>query len=176
MLSILRQRRSIRRFQSRPVEREKVDALLEAALRSPSSRNLDPWEFLVIDDPDLLERAGRAKAHGSTFVGGAPLAIVVIADPERCDVWVEDCSIAAIILQLTAESLGLGSCWAQIRLRPHDDDTTAEDYLKDLLDLPKGHTVEAIIGIGYPDEQKQGHPTESLKYEKVHWNRYGAGR
>lgn len=176
MLPLLRKRRSIRRFKSRPVEQDKIDALLEAALRSPSSRNLDPWEFVVIDDPELLQRVGQAKAHGSTFVAGAPLAVVVVADPERCDVWIEDCSIAAIILQLTAESLGLGSCWAQIRLRPHDADTSAEDYLRDLLGLPMGYKVEALIGIGYPDEVKEGHPSESLHYDKLHWNRYAEGR
>ncbi|MFO7983741.1 MAG: nitroreductase family protein [Desulfuromonadales bacterium] len=175
MLSLLQNRRSIRRFKPRPVEQDKIDALLEAVLRSPSSRNLDPWEFVVIDKPDLLKQLGRAKAHGSTFLSDAPLAVAVLADPERCDVWVEDCSIAAIILQLMAQSLGLGSCWAQIRLRPHDENTSAEDFVKDLLQLPKDYKVEAVIGIGYPDEEKEGHPAESLKYDKVHWNRYGDG-
>jgi len=173
MLSLLRDRRSIRRFKSRPVEQKKIDALLEGVLRSPSSRSRDPWEFVVIDDPQLLMRVGKAKEHGSTFVGGAPLAVVVMADPDRCDVWIEDCSIASILLQLMAQSLGLGSCWAQIRLRSHDANTSAEDYLKDLLRLPKEYKVESVIGIGYPDEEKQGHPVESLKYDKVHWNGYG---
>ncbi|NIQ97875.1 MAG: NAD(P)H-dependent dehydrogenase/reductase [Desulfuromonadales bacterium] len=176
MLSLLQKRRSIRRFKSRPIEQEKVEALIEALLRSPSSRNLDPWEFVVIDDQEMLQKVGQAKEHGSNFIAGAPLAIAVIADPQRCDVWIEDCSIAAIILQLMAESLGLGSCWAQIRLRPHDAHTSAEDYLKELLDLPRGCKVEAVIGIGYPDEQKAGHPVESLQRDKVHWNRYGAER
>lgn len=172
MLDLLRKRRSIRQFEDRPVEKEKVDQLLEAVLRSPSSRGRNPWEFVVITDADLRARTARAKEHGSGFLAEAPLSVAIVADPGKCDVWVEDCSIAAIILQLTAESLGLSSCWAQIRLRQHNDSLSAEDYLKDLLNLPSHYTVEAVIGIGYPAEAKPGHPLQALDWDKIHINRF----
>jgi len=174
MLDILRKRRSVRKFQSRAVEPEKVELLVEAALRAPSSRGRDPWEFIVVTDPALLGKIAQAKAHGSAFLGKAPLAIVVAADPGKCDVWVEDCSIAAILMQLTATSLGLGSCWVQIRLRPHDSSQSAEDYLKKLLGLPEQLVVDCVVGIGYPAEEPPGHPVESLHYGQVHNNIYGA--
>lgn len=174
MLEILRQRRSVRQFAERAVEQEKRDDLIEAALRAPSSRGRSPWEFIVVTDSGLLQKLGSAKEHGSAFLAKAPLAIVVAADPERCDVWVEDCAIAAIILQLTAESLGLKSCWAQIRKRPYDEQTSAEDYLKNLLGLPENHVIDCVIGIGYPAEEKAGHPRSSLCDGQVHNNRYGA--
>jgi nitroreductase len=176
MLELLHRRRSIRRFQPRPVEAEKVDQLIEAMLRAPSSRGRSPWEFVVVTDADQLQALGRAKQHGAEFLAAAPLAIVIAADPERCDVWIEDCAVAAIILQLTAAALDLGSCWAQIRLRPHGDGRSAEAYVREVVGLPSRLAVVCIIGIGYPAETKHGHPRSSLPFHQVHSQRYGTGR
>jgi nitroreductase len=99
----------------------------------------------------------------------APLAIVVCSDPGKCDVWVEDCSIAALIIHLVATDLGLGSCWIQIRLRDHDSKISAEEYVKQQLRLKENLTVEAIIAIGYPKEEKPGHPLASLPFDKVRY-------
>ena len=123
-------------------------------------------------DPVIIKQLGPAKTHGSAFLSGAPLAIVVAADTNKSDVWTEDCSIAAFSIQLAAEELGLGSCWVQIRLRPHDDHSSANDYLKSLLGLPESYAVECIIGIGYPGEVKQGHSLDSLPFNQVHKNRF----
>jgi len=171
---LLQKRRSIRIFSSRQVEREKRDLLLEAGLRAPSSRGRMPWEFVVVDDPALLQQLGAAKQHGSAFLASAPLAIVVVADPDKCDVWIEDVSLAAILIQLAATALGLGSCWAQIRLREHDAaGGSANDFVVDLLGLPETYQVGSIIGIGYPGEEKPGHSRESLAWDKLHAGKYG---
>ena len=108
MLDILRERRSIRRYTDREIETEKIELIKEAALRSPSSRGLNPWRFLFVTDRALLAELSRAKESGSSFLKGASLCVVVCAAQGESDVWVEDCSIAAIILQLTGQSLGLG--------------------------------------------------------------------
>jgi nitroreductase len=176
MLDLLQQRRSIRQFQPRPVEPGQIDLLVEAMLRAPSSRGRNPWEFVVVTDPGKLQALSRAKPHGAEFLAGAPLAIVIAADPQRCDVWVEDCAIAAIILQLTAVSLGLGSCWAQMRLRPHGDGRTAEAYVREVVGLPEQLAVDCIIGIGYPAEAKPGHPRGSLLFNQVHHEQFGGRR
>ena len=173
VMSLIQKRRSIRKFKTNPVEPEKVDTLVEAALRAPSSRGLQPWEFVVVTDKDLLERLSRARPHGSAFLGNAPLGIVVYADPTTADTWVEDTSIAATYIQLAAESLGLGSCWIQIRNRMHDETLTAEDYIVEILQIPKGRKVEAIIAVGYPDEEKPPHKKEDLPFEKLHLNSFG---
>ena len=106
-LSLVQKRRSIRQYLEKPVEKEKIELLIEAALRSPSSRGFNPWEFIVLTDRDLLAKLSKAKPHGASFLKNAPLGIVVCADPEKCDVWVEDASIASIFLHLAAESLEL---------------------------------------------------------------------
>ena len=173
ILPLIQKRRSIRKYQKRKIEPDKIQTLIEAALRSPSSMGYNPWEFVVVDDPELLDKLSKAKPQGSAFIKHAPLGIVVCADPERSSVWVEDASIACIFIQLTAESLGLGSCWIQIRDRMHDQKTSAEAYIAEVLSIPKKLKVEAMIAIGYPDEQKAPRPKEDLQYGKVHQNLHG---
>ncbi len=173
MIELVRKRRSIRSFTAEPVARQSLDLLVETLLRAPSSRNINPWEFVVVDDRDLLKRLSSAKAHGSTFLKGAPLGIVVCADSTKSDVWVEDCSIASILVQMMAESLGLGSCWIQIRQRPHDAATTAEGYIRGLLGLPEHIKVESIIAIGHPNERRTPLGADELQYDKVRHNGYG---
>ena len=109
MLDILRKRRSIRRFKDKEIEKELIEQLMEAALRSPTSRGINPWRFLFVTDRALLEELSQAKESGSSFLKGARLGVVIIAMEGESDVWVEDCSIASIILQLTGQSLGLGA-------------------------------------------------------------------
>lgn len=173
IMDLLRTRRSIRKFSDRAIENEKLDLLIEAALRSPSAVNRNPWEFVVVADREKLRQLSTAKENGSSFVKDAALAIVVCAHPDRSDVWVEDASIAALLIHLTATDLGLGSCWVQLRLRRTDDDRSSEEYVSELLGLEKGMAVEALVAIGYPAEVKPCHPTPSLPYNRVHFNEYG---
>ena len=120
-----------------------------------------------MDDPALIDQLATAKTHGSGFLKGAPLAIAVCADGSKSDVWVEDCAIAAIIIQMT----GLGSCWAQIRNRQHDDEQSAETYLQELLGLPEKIKVACILGIGHPAEEKNPVPADKLQRSKIKDNR-----
>ncbi|HHV71635.1 MAG TPA: hypothetical protein GXX38_03355 [Clostridia bacterium] len=172
MLELLLKRRSIRRFKDTSLPADKIEQLLKAALLSPSSRNICPWEFIVVDDKELLKKLSQAKEHSASFLAGAPLGIVVIADQNKSDVWVEDCSIVSIIIQLMAESLGLGSCWIQIRNRMYSSAKTAEEYIRELLNIPANYGVESIIALGYPDEKKEPHREEDLQFNKVYLNGY----
>lgn len=173
LIDLLRARRSIRRFTEQPVEQEKINLLLEAALRSPSSKGNNPWEFIVVTDRECLDKLAVAKAHGAGFLQGAPLAIVICADPAKSDVWVEDAAIATTLVHLQATDLGLGSCWVQIRLRQREDGTSSQTFLADLLGLPDGLMVLAIVGIGYPAAPKSGHPASSLCCNQVSYQRFG---
>src|SRR3989304_1257735 len=117
MIDLLRKRRSIRVYEDRKIEFEKIEILKEALVRSPSSRSINPWEFIFVDEKELLQKLSQAKEHGSEFLEDAAVGIVVCGDEKRSDVWVEDCSIASILVQMVAQSIGLGSCWIQIRNR-----------------------------------------------------------
>ena len=172
-IDLLRNRRSIRAFQDRAVESEIIDSLCEAVLRAPSSRGIDPWEFVFVTDPQTIAQLSKAKPHGAAFLAKAPLAVVVCADPEKSDVWVEDASIATLIVHLAATDLGLGSCWIQIRQRPHDETQSAGQYISELLGIPAHLEVEAMVAVGYPAETKRPHAAASLARDKVSFERYG---
>jgi nitroreductase len=167
MLTILRTRRSIRKYCDKAIEAEKIEVLKEAVLRSPSSRNINPWKFIFIQDKHLLAKLSLAKAHGSSFLKHAALVIVITADAAKSDVWIEDCSIAGIVLQLTAQSLDLGSCWIQIRERMYNQHKSSEEYVREILQLPLNLKVESMISIGYPAEKKELLTKESLDYDKI---------
>jgi nitroreductase len=166
LLETLRKRRSIRRYKYQPIAPETLDVLKEALLRSPSSREIRPWSFVLVQDRALLEELSRAKPHGAGFLKGAALGIVVCGDSTQSDVWVEDCAIAALIAHLTAASMGLGSCWIQIRQRHHDDRLTAEQYVQGLLSLPEHVRVLSIIAVGHAAEDLPGVPFADLPTDR----------
>jgi nitroreductase len=169
---LLRSRRSIRKFENREIEKDKIDTILKSAVLSPSSRGRRPWEFIAVTDKDALQKLSVCREHGSQFLAGAALGIVVAANSEDCDVWIEDASIAAVIIQLSAKSLGLGSCWIQVRERLHSDGRKAGDYVKEVLGIPAKYSVECIIAIGYPAENKKPYEESDMPQGKVHYNRF----
>jgi len=171
---IIRNRRSVRSFMDKKIENEKIEALAEAALRSPSSRSLNPWEFIFITDKNTLQKLSDTKPHGASFLKSAPLGIAVIADPEKCDVWIEDCSIASIYIQLAAEALGLKSCWCQIRKRQDKNGDEAENYVKKILNIPEKYKVLSVIAAGYPSSEPEGHDSSYVKSQmnKIHYNNF----
>lgn len=172
-LELAKKRRSIRKYTDKQVEAEKIDAIVEAVLRAPTSRGRNSWEFVVVTDSGLLDALSRSRPHGTAHLKNAVLGIVVLANPQICDVWIEDASIASIYIHLAATALGLGSCWIQIREREHDDTQTAEAYVAKHLNLPAHIKVESIVAIGYPAEGKPARPKEGLPYDKVSLNNYG---
>ena len=171
MLNILYSRHSTRKFLERRVEEEKIKDLLSAALLAPSSRGNRPWEFIVVDDPALLEILSKSK-QGASVLKNAPLAIIVAGDPTKSDVWVEDCSIASILLQLEAEALGLGSCWVQIRNRKFNEQITANEYVHQHFNVPERLEVLSVVAIGYKTVEKPPYTENDLSWEKVFHNGY----
>ena len=172
MIELLKARRSIRSYTDRRIEPEKIEILKEAVLRAPSSRNIDPWEFIFVDDREILKKLASCKPHGAKFMEQAALGIVICADGQASDVWIEDCAIASILVQMTAQSLGLGSCWIQIRNRMFDGQTSSEAYIRNLLNMADHVNVESIVAIGYPAETREPLPREDLKDEKIRINGY----
>jgi nitroreductase len=173
LLDLLRNRRSTRIYKETGISPELVELLMRAALMSPSSKRSNPWQFILVDDSDKLKALSECKKNGSQFLAKAALSIVVIADPERSDVWVEDAAIASVVLQLEAEDLGLGSCWVQIRCRQTESGEDAEAYVRRLLDIPESFRVLSILGIGVKDEVRKPFDESRMQWEKVHLNAFG---
>lgn len=172
MIELLRNRRSVRNFTQQSVEAEKIELLSEAVLRSPSSKNRTPWEFVVVDDLEKIEKLAEAKSHGASFAKKAPLIFVILGDTEKSDMCIEDCSIAATTLHYFAETLGLGSCWIQLRDRERSDNSSSEDYVRGLFNIPDNFLVLAMVAVGYPAEKPAPHTADHIDKSKIHYNKF----
>lgn len=172
-LELLKRRRSTRVFTGEPVNEDDVCKLMKAALMSPSGHRINPWDFILVDDKEMLKALSSSKEHGAALLEGAAMAVVVIADTEKTDVWIEDCSIATIIMQLAAEELGLGTCWVQIRRRSDADGNSAEDNVRTLLGIPQKYAVLSIVAIGYKAREAKPFDEEKIEWEKIHIGCFG---
>ena len=158
-------RRSIREFEARPVEREKLQTLLEAGMAGPSGQNAQPWAFVVIDEPGCLE-ALRARLGKPS---DAPAAIVVCGQPvdeagQRY--WTLDCAAATENILLAAVELGLGTCWIGIYPKPD-----AIAVVTEALALPQGVTPLSLINVGYSTEDRP--PRTQYDPARVSWQAWG---
>lgn len=168
LLEVMKNRRSIRKYTKESIGEEKLLKILQAGMLSASSRNRRPWDFIVVEEKETLEKMSKARAAGAKMLEGAACAIVVTADPEVTDVWTEDCSIALANMHLMASSLGVGSCWIQGRLREAENGQSTEEYLRSLLRFPENYKLEAILSLGMPAEELTPHRLEELPTEKIH--------
>ena len=159
MENILKNRRSIRKFQPRQVTDQDLDAVLEAGLYAPSGMNTQNTVLVAVRDPEVRNQLSRmnAKVLGSSAdpFYGAPCVVVVLADPERYT-WLEDGSLVMGNLMNAAYAQGLGSCWIH-RAQPMFDSPEGKDLLRQwgLSENLKG--VGNCI-LGYPDETPEAKP------------------
>jgi nitroreductase len=166
-------RRSTRKFTKQQISPEKVQKVLQAALLAPTSKNCKSWEFVAVEDRQMLKQLSACKDVGSAFLEGCALAVVVAGDREMTDAWIEDASVAAICMQLQAEALGLGSCWCHVRNR-FCGETESEQYVRDLLEIPDRFGVLCIIGLGVKERERTPNDLSELAWEKVHTGSFPA--
>ena len=146
-IDIARSRHSSRLFTSEPLLPREMELIMEAGDLAPSSRSRRPVRLIPVVDEGLIRRLAMCKDSGTRALETATFAVIVAADPEVSDVWIEDCSIATIMMQMEAEDLGIGSCWIQIRLRKVGD-TDSEDFVIKEAGLDPRLKVLSIIAFG----------------------------
>lgn len=169
-LSLIHDRTSIREYTTEKVEAHQVELLLRAAMAAPSSRNVQPWRFFVIEEPALLKQLSQ-QLPTAGMAGNAPVAIVVCADttsgnpnPEQRQNWIMDCSAATQNILLAAHGLGLGAVWTGVF--PYQ---ARIQVVSQLLELP-GHLVPlSLIPIGHPAQENQ--PKQKWDPGKVVWKK-----
>jgi nitroreductase len=164
-LQAIKTRRSIRKFLDKPVPKEMVRELLEAAMFAPSAGNEQPWQFIVIDNRALLDAIPRICATAS-MCRQSSTTIVVCADSTLMkypDFWVQDCSAAVQNILLAAHALGLGAVWAGVY--PLKDRVTA---FQKHFGLPEEITPFALVAIGYPAETPAN--PKRVKEDRIHYN------
>ena len=172
LLDLLLKRRSVRQYTGEQIPKEKLEKILQAGLLAASGRSRQPWEFVVVQKKETLQKLSQCRIGAAKMLENAGCAIVVFSDPEKTDVWTEDCSIAMSNMHLMADALGLGSCWIQGRCRETAEGQSTEEFCRELLGVPENFALEAILSIGVPAERPQGYTVEDLKEEKIHWEKF----
>ncbi len=172
LLETLYNRRSVRQYSDADITKEQLDAVLSAGLLAASGKNIKPWELIVVRDREMLKKLAGTRAAGAQMLTGANCAVVVVGDEEKSDVWTEDCSIVMANMHLMADSLGLGSCWIQGRLREAADGRTTESLVQELLGIPANYRLEAILSLGVPVRKPTAHTAAELKLEKIHYEKF----
>ena len=170
--NLIATRRSMRKFTEEKLTEEQKKTILRAALISPTAKNNRGWEFVAIDDPAVLEALSKSREMGSGFLAEAVFAVVVLGDPTKTDCWVEDCSIAAIDMQLQAEDLGLGSCWCHMRGRANAEGKTTKQTLMELLGIPEQYEPLCIVGVGHKNMDRKPYEDDKIEWTKVHWGKF----
>lgn len=168
MYETLKNRRSIRKYQSRQVSDELLDAVLEAGVYAPSAMNNQKTVLVAVRDKKTRDQLSRMNAavmgaDRDPFYG-APCVIVVLADPEKAT-WLEDGSLVMGNLMNAASALGLGSCWIH-RAQPMFDSPQGKELLKKW-GLPQTMKGVANCILGYPDEQPAPKPRAEGRIRKV---------
>jgi len=175
---LIESRRSIRKYLPEPVEREKIEACLEAARLAPSAQNSQSWRFIVIDDPEVKARFAEKAFSGiyapTRFAAEAPVLVLILAKADfvahlvgqtiqSIPFYALDVGIAGEHLVLQAEELGLGTCWIG-----WFDVKKARRFFK----IPRLYRLVSLISIGYaarrPPNERVRKPIETIAW----WNRF----
>lgn len=168
VIETIYKRRSIRNYLDKNVEKDNLITLLKAATAAPSAANCQPWEFIVIDESEILSKL-REKFVFARY--NAPAAIVVCGNMKLSfkglaqEMWVQDCSAAIENILIAATSIGLGTVW--IGIYPHRSNI---EQLKSILNIPEYVTPLGIVYVGYPAEEKEARTRYDEK--RVYWQEY----
>lgn len=161
-------RTSIRDYEERKVEKDKIEKMLRAAMAAPTAMNKQPWHFVVVDKRDVLDALAKVNPYAK-MLKKAPLAIVVCGDTDKMiegggrDFWIQDASAATENLLLAAHAMGLGAVWTGAY--PSEERCKG---ISGVLSLSDNLIPLNMIVIGYPAENPQ--PKEKFKEENISYN------
>lgn len=171
VLEAIKGRRSVRTFKRETVSPEILEKLIDAARWAPSAGNIQPWEFIIVRKPKIKRRLVEA-ALGQTFIEEAPVVIVVCANEVRSSqgyrvrgktlYCIQDTAAAIQNINLTAYSLGLGTCWVG---------AFKEEEAREILKIPRGMRPVAIMAVGYPAEVPTA-PSRKSTSQIVHYETF----
>ena len=154
---------SIRRFQDRHVEQDKIDGILRAAMAAPSAGNQQPWEFYIVTDPAMLDKLSKVSPYAGC-TKDAPIAIVsayrtALWAPEYAQI---DMSIAMDNLWLACAEQGLGGVW--LGIAPVEERMKA---VEEIVGMPEGQRAFAVFPLGYPAEKRD--QQDRWDPERIHY-------
>ena len=171
-IEVVQARRSLRSYLDKPVEREKLEYILEAARLAPSWKNMQCWRFIVVEDAagrKALAESMEETNPGRKALMGAPIVIVLCALPSESEVWegkdnmMLDAGLAMEHLILAATEQGLGTCWQGL---------FTENIVRLALNIPDDVRVVAMSPLGYAAEERRPRPRKAIA-DIVYYEKYG---
>lgn len=163
---VIQLRRSVRKFETTPVEREKVEEMLRAAMQAPSAHNQQPWEFLVVEDQKKRKELSQVHQFAAPLEG-APVGIVVLVNRKRLTAepfWQQDIAAAVQNMMLQAVDLGLGTVWMGIA--PIEENMAK---VKEICQLPDEVEAFGLFAVGYSDRNRL---KDRFDPSRIHWETY----
>jgi len=160
-------RRSIRKYKDQKISKAEMDKILKASMYAPSAMNLQAWQFILIEDKDVLIETIKSIPYAEMLKQSAA-AILVCGDSliEKNESWLlQNCSASIQNILLSAHGLGIGSCWIAI----HGMDDVYKN-VKAQFKLPENIIPVSLISLGYPDEEVKAE--ERFKQDKIHFNKW----
>lgn len=160
-------RASVRGFIEKPVEQEKVDLMLRAAMAAPTDKNKQPWHFIVLNTPESISQYAGEGRHAERMKK-TPLIIVICADTTRMqqgdvrEIWVQDLSAATENLLLAAHALDLGAVWTTVYPLAN-----RVENVQQKLNLPGNLIPLCAVRIGYPNPERPSQPKDKWDEKKV---------
>jgi nitroreductase len=179
LMDIVKQRKSVRTYLSKPIPREHLKQCIEAARLSPTADNMRPWRFIILDDRELIQRLTDAVCTGicrrTKFIGGAAAIVVILADLNFAvhrlgaalfgtQHYLLDIGIAGEHIVLQAQELGIGTCWINL---------FNGKAARKVLQVPKRYKIVSLVAMGYPGENatrdRPDHPLEKIMFFNEEW-------
>lgn len=170
MTNMIFKRASVRKYTEQPVTKEQIEMLMKAAMAAPSTKNVQPWDFIIIQERETLLKINEVHSY-SSMLKEAPLAIVVCGNKAKINIegieefWSQDCAAATENILLEATELGLGSVW--LGAYPKNEIMSA---LSELLILPDYIVPFSIIAIGHPREEVK--PKDKFNPQRIHYEKW----
>jgi nitroreductase len=167
-IEIMMSRRSVRTWEDKPVPEELVKKILSAAMQTPSARNQQAWQFIVLNERKVLDQVAQT-APGARHAEKAPLGIIVCGDMSletaMAGYWVQDCAAASMSILVAAYSLGLAGVWTA----GYPNMERANGLAK-IVELPEKVIPLSMMLLGYPDTRPA--PEDRFQEDRVHYNHW----
>lgn len=167
LIDIILKRRSIRNYTDENIPDDKLEQILQAGLLAPTSRNRKPCELIVVKNKGVLNKLSKSKESGSQMLDKCNTAIVVVADSNKADTWIEDSSISLAYMDLVANELDIGSCWCQSHLRFDKEGNESEDVIREILSLENKYRIVGILSLGVKESDLEPHSLSEVDNSKI---------
>jgi len=163
-LELIKKRRSIRVYKDRPIPKEALEEIVDAARFAPTARNVQPWEFIVITNPRTLKEIAGLAENGRFIASGKACIAVFCSDTKY---YLEDGAAATENILLAATSLGIGSCWVAGDKKPYCS------RINKLLNAPDSYKLVSLVALGYPESENSFKAADKRSLEGlIHWERF----